>query len=189
MTLKERFTALAAKLGLASKTVEMPRATLGAFVAPYLNKKGYAETNEMLSHGFEELKDWVRIGFHKEKPKGSLYKDCIASLDDIIRAVKNTPEESETIAVPHATMAKLKQSYCQMRFATLYLERASTLQNKYQLVRDRQGNVLMAPLIQIYNRPHESYIDAAACLHGAAKQMDNHFQGKPLTATKLNFNL
>ncbi len=186
-SLTNKFQGLAGVLS-GKRTVEMSRESLAKILYPLMAFKGdeYSSTNETLQLRLRELSDWVRIGFHNDEPKGTLYEDLQKALTHLISQVAKTEDGSPTIPVEKKFMDFIKEGTCQINGAAIYLESSAKMQGKYQEIPDRHGNILAVPLIQIYNRPYESHQMAAYKLNEVAEHFKNHFDGKPINVAALN---
>jgi hypothetical protein len=165
-----------------NKTTEIPRDTLAKIIYPLTSFQGdeFQTSNEDLVKKYRDLSDWVRIGFHHEKPKGELYDDLQKGLERLIHTISQADEESDTIAVDRQHMDLIKDGFCQINYAAHNLELSAKHQNKAQIIADKHGNDLLVPIIQIYNRPNESHQMAAYKLREISSYLGDYFQGRPV---------
>ena len=190
MNLKQLFSNIAS--GIANRgMVKVKRETLAQIVSPLMAFKGdeYSETNKALLENYDDLADWVRIGYHHEKDKGTLYRDLQIAFTSLKVAINKADENSDVILIERECMDFIKEGACQISGAALGLESSAKQQNYNQVVHDKHGNALILPIIQPYNRPKESHLMAAYKLKEIAQNFNNYFAKKPIKATDLNLTL
>ena len=181
MSLQHIFTDIGNRLR-SGKETEVTRETLAKIVMPLAKMKGeeYSERNEKLLENYRELSDWVRIGFHYDKPEGDLYTGLQAALKHMDARISASDESKSTIWFDRDKMSALREGLCQVSYAADMLESSSKLQGKSRQVPDRHGNILSVPFIEIYNRPNESHLIASYKLKDIEKNLERFFAGQPI---------
>lgn len=163
-------------------SVAVPRETLAKIVMPLSKMKGdeFNDGNEKLLENYRELSDWVRIGFHHDKPKGTMYDGLQAALKHIDSRISASDESEASIRIDRTHMAALREGTCQISHAANMLESSAKLQGKSRPIADRHGNILNVPFIEIYNRPNESHLIASYKLKDIEKNFERFFAGQPI---------
>jgi hypothetical protein len=157
-------------------------ATLVAPVYPLAHLDNRAAS---IGKGFEELSDWVRIGFHHETEKGRDATALIITLrqigEDISRLAKTNGEE-RTIAISNENLAILRTTYWQMAGAAEGLRMIAKTQSDTPDLRVTIGKdgvkrafADYSNVIPIYNRPNESHEAAAGKLEEVKRRLDSFF--------------
>lgn len=181
MSLQDIFKDIGNRLR-AGKETEITRETLAKIVMPLAKMKGeeYSDNNEKLLELYRDLSDWVRIGFHYDKPEGELYEGLQAALKHMDARISASDGHEQTIWFDHAKMDALREGLCQIGYAARMLESSSKLQGKSRQIPDRHGNILNVPFIEIYNRPNESHLIASYKLKDIEKNLSRFFRGQPI---------
>jgi hypothetical protein len=148
-----------------------------AEIAGYLMKDPEDHSNESIARGWNEIAEWLRIGFDCESDKGELYHALHQSLKMIASNIKSAPEEAEKIDIQKEYLEAVKSSYGQLQQAAYYLEAMAHLKatTPPTIIEDRKGNKLSVPPIQIYNRPNEDHDLMGVILENIERKLDNYF--------------
>jgi len=163
--------------------IEVPRPALVSIVAPLMpgpgTGTGNAPGNEALAKGWDEAAEWLRIGFDGERDKGMLYEALHFALRSVARSIRQAPaDDTATITVSRADLAIIRDAYPQFSEATMLLQASenSKKQSPPKIVQDRNGNPLVVPPVQIYNRPHENHAFMAAKLTQMQMELEIFFE-------------
>lgn len=169
--------------------MDVPLADLAHLVAPLHGLAKFDPSPKTVGVGLGILHDWVRIGFHGETNKGTHATALLVTLRQAGDTLGRTPQtpHSKSVSLSREDMAILRGTYWQITAAATGLRAAAKILSKtpeMRLFLDRDGKrkamLDFSNVIPIYNRPQESYEDAADKLDEIRQRFDSFFVNRNL---------
>lgn len=161
--------------------------SLAALVAPLHPSVATDSSPANIAKGWAELTDWARIGFDREQNKGTHYLALNVALRKItqtISSAERTGHDGAGLYLTRDDLEVLRATYWQMAESANGLRLMAKHMRKLpemRIVTEDDGSTWATPdftnVIQIYNRPQEDHVAAAAKLEECRNRMDTFFGG------------
>ena len=158
---------------------------LAAMAEPVLGPGHIKRDPASVAHAWNELTDWVRIGFDAESHKGTHYNALHMAMRRIAGAIQESGRNGESPAglyIRRDDLRVLRATYWQFEEAAQGLRMIAKYQKKKPatiITVDEDGRTWATPdftnVIAIYNRPNENHVAAALRVAECQRRFDSFF--------------